>query len=127
LPGERINEAKKVLAFEITKIVHGEEEAAKAQQAAEALFGRGGDSESIPTTEININQLEQGINILDTLVMTGLAPSKGEARRLVVQGGITVNERKIEAIDYAITEKDSEDNKIIIKKGKKTYHRLKIQ
>lgn len=126
LPGNEINEAKKVLAFEITKIIHGEEEAAKAQKAAEALFGGGGDSESIPTTEISIEQLAEGINILDALVMTDLAPSKGEARRLVAQGGIAVNNEKIDAIDFAITEKDLDDGKIIIKKGKKTYHRLKI-
>lgn len=127
LPGERINEAKKTLAFEMTKIIHGEEESVKAQHAAEALFGGGGDSESIPTTDISKEQLSQGINILDALVMTGLAPSKAEARRLVTQGGITVNEQKVEAIDLAIMDKDFEDGKVIIKKGKKSYHRLKIQ
>lgn len=126
LPGEKINEAKKVLAFEITKIIHGEEEALKAQQAAEALFGGGGDLGSIPTTEISIEQLAGGINILDALVMTELAPSKGEARRLVTQGGIAVNNEKIEAIDFAITDKNLEDGSIIIKKGKKTYHRIKL-
>lgn len=127
LPGNQINEAKKILAFEMTKIIHGEEEAAKAQQAAEALFGSGGDSESIPTTEVTPEQLAEGINILDALVLTELAPSKGEARRLVAQGGITVNNQKIDAIDYVITDKDLEDGKIIIKKGKKSYHRLKLQ
>jgi tyrosyl-tRNA synthetase len=127
LPGERINEAKKVLAFEMTKIIHGEEEAEKAQHAAEALFGGGGDSESIPTTDISLEQLAQGLNILDALVMTGLAPSKGEARRLVTQGGIAVNEQKVEAIDYALTSKEFVDGKVIIKKGKKSYHRLKMQ
>lgn len=126
LPGEKINEAKKVLAFEITKIIHGEEEAQKAQQAAEALFGGGGDLGSIPTTEVSLEQLSEGINILDALVITELAPSKGEARRLVAQGGIAINNEKIEAIDFVITEKNFEDGKTIIKKGKKTYHRLKI-
>lgn len=126
LPGEKINEAKRSLAFEITKIVHGEEEAAKAQKAAEALFGGGGDSESIPTTEITKEQLADGINILDALIMTGLCPSKGEARRLVTQGGIAINNEKIEAIDFVITQKNFEDGKTIIKKGKKTYHRLKV-
>lgn len=127
LPGEKINEAKKVLAFEMTKIIHGDEEATKAQHAAETLFAGGGDSESIPTTDIRPEQLVKGINILDALVMTGLAPSKGEARRLVTQGGITMNDLKIEAIERNITEKDFEDGKAIIKKGKKSYHRLKIQ
>ncbi|HYE11826.1 MAG TPA: tyrosine--tRNA ligase, partial [Patescibacteria group bacterium] len=75
LPGEKINEAKKALAFEMTKIIHGEEEAVKAQKAAEALFGGRGDSESIPTTEISLEQLTEGLNILDALVLTGLAPS----------------------------------------------------
>ncbi len=126
LPGEKINEAKKTLALEMTKIIHGEEEAIKAQQAAEALFGGGGDSESIPTTEISLEQLASGINILDALVMTDLCPSKGEARRLVAQGGITINNEKIEVIDFVITQKDFEDGKAIIKKGKKTYHRLKV-
>lgn len=126
LPGEKINEAKKTLALEMTKIIHGEEEAVKAQQAAEALFGGGGDSESIPTTEVSIEQLAGGINILDAMVMTGLSPSKSEARRLVASGGITINNEKIEAIDFVITQKDFEEGKAIIKKGKKTYHRLRV-
>lgn len=126
LPGEKINDAKKVLAFEITKIIHGEAEAQKAQQAAEALFGGGGDLGSIPTTEISMEQLAEGINILDALVMTELAPSKGEARRLVTQGGITVNNEKVEALDFMITEKNIEDGSVIVKKGKKTYHRMKL-
>lgn len=126
LPGEKINEAKKTLALEMTKIIHGEEAALKAQQAAEALFGGGGDSESIPTTEISLEQLTGGINILDALVMTGLSPSKSEARRLVASGGVTINNNKIEALDFVITQKDFEEGKTLIKKGKKTYHRLRI-
>ncbi len=126
LPGEQINEAKKVLAFEITKIVHGEEEAQKAQAATEALFGGSGDSESIPTTELAKEQVAEGLNIIDALVLTGLAPSKGEARRLITQGGVNVNNQKVEGIEQTITEKDFEDGKLIIKKGKKTYHRLRI-
>lgn len=124
LPGEKINEAKRTLAFEVTKIVHGEEEAVKAQKAAEALFGGGGDSESIPTTDIPKEQLDAGINIIDLLVMTGLAPSKAEARRLVTQGGVYVEDGKVEAIDLTISTKDLKDGKLIIKKGKKTYHRI---
>lgn len=127
LPGEKINEAKRTLAFEVTKIVHGEEEAVKAQKAAEALFGGGGDSESIPTTEIPKEQLDTGINIIDLLVMTGLAPSKAEARRLVTQGGVYVEDGKVEAIDLTISTKDLKDGKLIIKKGKKTYHRIKVK
>ena len=127
LPGEKINEAKKALAFEVTKIVHGEEEAAKAQKATDALFGGGGDSESIPTTEVSKEQLGKGINIIDLLVMTGLAPSKGEARRLITQGGVLVEDAKVESIDHTVGTADLKDGKLIIKKGKKTYHRIKIE
>ncbi len=126
LPGEKINEAKKVLAFEITKIVHGEEEALKSQQATEALFGGGGDSEAIPTTEITKEQAAFGINIIDMLVLTALAPSKAEARRLITQGGVVVNDQKVTALDLVISDKDFADSKLIIKKGKKTYHRVRI-
>jgi tyrosyl-tRNA synthetase len=127
LPGEKINEAKKALAFEVTKIVHGEEEAMKAQNATEALFGGGGDSEAIPTTEMPKEQLDKGINIIDLLVMTGLAPSKGEARRLIAQGGVFVEDAKVEAIDFTVSTADLKDGKLIIKKGKKTYHRIRIE
>jgi tyrosyl-tRNA synthetase len=126
LPGEKINEAKKVLAFEITKIVHGEEEALKAQQATEALFGGGGDSEAIPTTEITKEQAVAGINIVDMLVLTGLVPSKAEARRLITQGGVAVDNNKIQGIDVILSDNDFEDGKLVIKKGKKTYHRVRI-
>jgi tyrosyl-tRNA synthetase len=126
LPGERINEAKKVLAFELTKMVHGDEEAEKAQKTAESLFGGSGDSEHIPTTEVPKEQLDKGINIIDLLVMTGLAPSKGEGRRLITQGGVLVEDTKVESIDLVIGTADLKDGKLIIKKGKKTYHRIKI-
>jgi tyrosyl-tRNA synthetase len=127
LPGEKINEAKRTLAFEITKIVHGEEEAAKAQKATEALFGGGGDSESMPTTEVTKEQLENGINIIDLLVMTGLAPSKGEARRLITQGGVLIEDSKVDSIELVVGAADLKDGKLIIKKGKKTYHRIKVK
>ncbi|MEA4849644.1 MAG: tyrosine--tRNA ligase [Clostridiaceae bacterium] len=126
LPGERINEAKKVLAFELTKMVHGDEEAEKAQKTAESLFGGSGDSEHIPTTEVPKEQLDKGINIIELLVMTGLAPSKGEGRRLITQGGVLVEDTKVESIDLVIGTADLKDGKLIIKKGKKTYHRIKI-
>ena len=127
LPGEKINEAKKILAFEITRLVHGEEEAVKAQDATEALFGGVGDSESIPTTELSRKQLDNGINIIELLVMTGLAPSKGEGRRLVNQGGISIEDFKVESIDHSVCTADFTEGKLIIKKGKKTYHRVKIE
>lgn len=115
--GEKINEAKKVLAFEITKIVHGEEEAIKAQSAAEALFGGVGDIESMPSTKIDTLP----ISITDLLVQTKLAPSKGQARILIEQGGITVNDEKITDTNYMINDID---DYIVIKKGKKTFHKV---
>ncbi|HOR85087.1 MAG TPA: tyrosine--tRNA ligase [Bacillota bacterium] len=126
LPGEKINEAKKVLAFEITRMVHGEEEAVSARNATEALFGGGGDSESVPTTEVSKEQLNKGINIVDLLIMTGLAPSKGEGRRLIAQGGLTVEDAKVESIEHTVFSSDFIDGRLMLKKGKKTYHRVKI-
>lgn len=117
--GEKINEAKKVLAYEITKIVHGEEEALKAQQAAEALFGNGGNLDSMPTTKID----NLPISILDLLVATKLAPSKGQARILVEQGGISIDDVKITDANYVI---DKINDHIVIKKGKKTFHKVEI-
>lgn len=126
LKDQQINEAKKVLAFEVTKLIHGEEEALKAQSAAEALFGNGASSENMPTTEISIGEIADGINILDLLIKTKLIPSKGEGRRLVEQGGVSVNEVKVLKIDLLVKEEDFKKDEIIIKKGKKVYHKVKI-
>ena len=127
LPGEQLNEAKKVLAFELTKIIHGEEEASKARDAAEALFGGGGDSESVPTTFMKEADLVAGIGILDLLMLTKLTPSKGEGRRLVQQGGVHINGEKTEDFNRVLGMADLQDGKILIKKGKKAYHRIKIE
>ncbi|MBE7030726.1 MAG: tyrosine--tRNA ligase [Ruminococcaceae bacterium] len=116
-----INEAKKVLAYEVTSMVHGVEEANKAKEAAEAVFGGGVSSENMPSSEI---ALDGEINILDLLVTTALAPSKGEGRRLVQQGGISVNGEKVTDIGYMVSEKDFVDGELIIKKGKKVFHRV---
>lgn len=126
LKDQQINEAKKVLAFEVTKLIHGEEEAIKAQSAAEALFGKGVSSENMPTTEISIGEIGSGINVIDVLLKAKLIPSKGEGRRLVEQGGVSINDVKIEKIDHLVKEEDFNDDEIIIKKGKKVYHRVKI-
>jgi len=126
LKDEQINEAKKVLAFEVTKLIHGEEEALKAQSAAEALFGKGVSSENMPTTDITIEEIGDGINVIDVLMKAKLIPSKGEGRRLIEQGGISINEVKIEKIDHVVTKEDFKNDEIIIKKGKKVYHRVKI-
>lgn len=117
---ERINEAKKVLAYEITKIVHGEEKARAAQEAAEALFGKGGNLADMPSTQIS----SLPIGITDLLVLTKIAPSKGQARTLIEQGGISINDEKITDINYQI---NTIDDYIILKKGKKTYHKVEYR
>ena len=117
--GEKINEAKKILAYEITKIVHGEEEAQNAQSAAEALFGGSGNLDSMPTTKVE----NLPISITDLLVLTKLAPSKGQARILIEQGGITINDEKITDTNYMINEIE---DYIVIKKGKKTFHKVEV-
>ncbi|MCQ1528988.1 tyrosine--tRNA ligase [Lutispora saccharofermentans] len=127
LPGNKINEAKKVLAFEVTKLVHGEEEAKKAGDAAEALFGGGGNLDMVPTTEISKDQLGAGMNIIDMLVFTGLAPSKGEGRRLINQGGLLLNDEKVDSIEFTITPDDFKEAALMLKKGKKTYHRVVVK
>ncbi|RDU22955.1 tyrosine--tRNA ligase [Anaerosacchariphilus polymeriproducens] len=126
LEGAEINQAKEVLAYEITKIVHGEEEAAKAQEAARTLFAKGGHSDDIPTTFYEKVDLEEGKDILTLLVDTKLAPSRSEARRLVQQGGVSVNEEKITDITkvFYLNNMNS-DGVLLIKKGKKGYHQIK--
>ncbi len=127
LPGNKINEAKKVLAFEVTKLVHGEEEAKKAGDATEALFGGGGNLDMVPATEISKEQLGAGMNIIDMLVFTGLAPSKGEGRRLINQGGLLLNDEKVDSIELTITLDDFKEAALMLKKGKKTYHRVVVK
>ena len=119
-----INKAKKVLAYEVTKLVHGEEEANKVKAAAEAVFGGGTNSADMPTTEITKAELADGMTILDVLVKASLASSKGEARRLVQQGGVSLNGEKVTDIAFAITEAAFIDGEATIKKGKKVFHRI---
>ena len=120
--GEAINEAKKVAAYEITKLIHGKEAAKQAEEAAQNLFSGAGISDNMPTTK-----LEQAtISLLDAMVKAGLAPSKGQAKILITQGGITLNDVKIEDITYMLSEKDFVNGSAILKKGKKTYHKLEI-
>lgn len=117
---ERINEAKKILAFEITKLVHGEEEAKKAEEAANALFNGSGNLENMPSTKID----NTNISILDALILSGLAPSKGQARTLINQGGISLNDSKITDVNYMISDSDFTEGYAILKKGKKFFHKL---
>ena len=122
--GSQLNRAKEILAYELTALVHGEEEAKKAEDAAKALFGAGGDSANMPTTVLADADFENGgINILSLLVATGLCPSRGEARRLVQQGGIVVDEKKVESIDESIPQEKFTGDGIIIRKGKKVFHK----
>jgi tyrosyl-tRNA synthetase len=126
LQGSELNEIKKLLAFEITKNVHGEEEAKKAAEGAKAAFGGGDNLDLMPTTTVSNARLKEGISILDILCETGLTSSKGEARRLIAQGGIRVNEQKIDDEKYVLKTEQITDKGIILKSGKKKVHRLNI-
>lgn len=126
LKDSQINEAKRVLAFEVTRLVHGDEEAIKAQKAAEALFGGKRDSEDIPGIEISADELKQGIKLVDLLTRTGLNSSKSEARRAIQQGGVYVNEEKITDIETLISDKDLVDGQILLQRGKKNFSSIKV-
>ena len=119
LKDEQINEAKKIAAFEITKLIHGEEEALKAEESAKALFEGQGSLENMPTSKVPTN-----ISILDAIINAGIAPSKGQARTLINQGGISLNDEKITDVNYVLSAKDFKDGYAILKKGKKIYHKL---
>ena len=122
--GSQLNEAKEILAYELTKLVHGEEEAEKAKAASRALFAGNGDTEHMPTTELTNDDFGGGaIDVLTLLVKCGLAASKGEARRLVQQGGVTVNDAKVDAIETTFGCEQFTGEGVIIKKGKKVFHR----
>ena len=120
LKDQEINEAKKIAAYEITKLIHGEEEAKKAEEAAAALFGNGGNLDNMPTTKLE----SIDISILDAMVLTNLAPSKGQAKTLIAQGGISLNDEKITDIGYRLSENDFKEGYAILKKGKKIFHKL---
>jgi tyrosyl-tRNA synthetase len=124
--GSELNKAKERLAFEVTRLVHGEEEAGKAREATRALFGQGGDSENMPSTVITQDDLADGsITILDLLVKSGLTASKSDARRLIEQGGILVNDFKIASASADFGAGDFE-KMFIIKKGKKVFHKITL-
>ncbi|MBR2453353.1 MAG: tyrosine--tRNA ligase [Clostridia bacterium] len=121
LEGQELNRVKERLAFEVTKMVHGEDEANKADQAAKAVFGAGADDSNMPTYDMEAADAENGINILDLMVKSGLAPSKGEGRRLVQQGGVSIDGNKIMDVNYIVEKSIFNDGKIVIKKGKKVF------
>ena len=117
-----INEAKTVLAFEVTKLVHGEEQALQAKQAAQALFGGGGDLENVPTASVEASVIGQ--KLIDVLVAAAILPSKSEGRRLVAQGGLTIGETKVTDVDLLLSSAHFQDGSVLIRRGKKQYHRL---
>ncbi len=119
----KLNEAKEILAYELTKMVHGEEEAEKARAAAKALFVGGGDDANMPTTEISADKLVDGkIGILNLMVACGLAPSNKQARQLVEQGGVLVNDEKVPNAQFVVTEEMLKTG-VKIRKGKKIFHK----
>ncbi len=123
--GSELNKAKEILAFEVTKMVHSEDEAQKCLDAAKAVFGAGSVSDDMPTTEItDADFVDENISIIDLLVKSALCPSKGEARRLVTQGGVSVNDNKVDANSLNLSKEDFTEGFIIIKKGKKVFHKI---
>ena len=125
--GSQLNTAKEILAYELTALVHGEEEARKAQDAAKALFVGGGDMSNVPTTTLTADDLTEGvIGVLDLMMKCKLAPSKKEARRLVEQGGVEVNGEKVAAATVSFTADDLAGDGLMIKKGKKVFHRAQM-
>ena len=125
--GSELNKVKEILAYSLTEMVHGEEEAKKAADSAKNIFAAGGVSENMPTTEISDVDFTNGeIFVSDLLVLAKLAPSKGEAKRLIQQGGVLVNDVKVERFDAKAAKADFADG-LIIKKGKKTFHRVVIK
>ncbi|MBO5291064.1 MAG: tyrosine--tRNA ligase [Clostridia bacterium] len=123
--GSQLNKAKEILAYELTALVHGEEEASKAQEAAKSIFAGAGNSENMPSTNLEDGDLTaDGINVIDAMSKAGLVPSRGEARRLIQQGGVSVDDVKVTDPNYIIPLSDFEKGYIIIKKGKKVFHKL---
>ncbi len=124
LTAAEINKAKEVLAYEVTKNVHSKEAADEALAAARALFGGGQLSGSVPTTELTQETIGEGMNIIDLLEACGLIPTRSEGRRLVTQGGITLDGNKISDLGHTIKKEDFNENKILIQKGKKIFHNV---
>jgi tyrosyl-tRNA synthetase len=124
---ERINDAKKTLAYEVTKLVHGEEEAAKARAAAEALFGAGGDDADMPATHLTRAQLEAAGRVAEVMLACGLTASNGEGMRLIREGAVFVDDRKVTDAGERIDLAGINGNSFVIKKGKKTYHRVVVE
>jgi len=126
LEGSEINKAKEILAFEVTKLIHSEEDAINSQNAAKALFSGGADSENIPTSNITKEELGEGITVIDLMVKAKLIKSKSEGRRLIEQLGVSINDIIVSDVGALVSEIDFAEGKLMIKKGKKVYHRVKL-
>jgi tyrosyl-tRNA synthetase len=126
LKDSAINEAKEVLAFEVTKLVHGEEEAAKAQEASRALFAGGGNLDDVPTSDIDRDRLKDGIGIVELIKEIGLVSSNSEGFRTIEQGGLSIGDEKVTDAKLIIKEENFADGSLMIRKGKKTYHRVQL-
>ncbi|MBU5473183.1 tyrosine--tRNA ligase [Roseburia sp. MSJ-14] len=125
--GSELNKAKEILAYELTKMIHGEDEANKAQEGARALFGGGANTDNMPTTEITDSDFtDGGIAVLDLLLKCKLISSKGEGKRLIQQGGISVDDQKITDMFHNVTKDAFEKGHVIIKKGKKVFHKVTL-
>ncbi|MBQ2889368.1 MAG: tyrosine--tRNA ligase [Clostridia bacterium] len=126
LEGSALNKVKELLAYEVTKLVHGEEEAKKAQQTATAIFSGMGDANNMPSAQITKDEISDGIGVLDLLAKVEFIPSKGEGRRLIQQGGLSIDNEKVTAIGTVITADSFKDGKIIVKKGKKSFLKIEL-
>ena len=127
LEGSEINRAKEILAFELTKMIHGEEEANKAQEGARALFSTGANTDNMPTTVLTDDDFtDDGISILDLMLKSKLIPSKGEGKRLIQQGGVSVDDVKITDMFHKVTKDAFDKGQVIIKKGKKVFHKVTL-
>lgn len=121
---EDIRNAKKIMAFEVTKLVHGEEEALKVQQASEEIFSNKGNSQNTDTIELSKDVLNNNSNVIDVLMLSGIFESKSETKRLIEQNGVSINGEKVKSIDMIITEDMLEDNALLIQKGKKKFIKM---
>ena len=126
LEGSQLNKVKEILAYEVTKLVHGEAEAQKATETAAAIFSGAGDAANMPSAQISADEIGDGIAVLDLLANVKFIPSKGEGRRLIQQGGLSIDNEKVTGIDLVITKDSFKDGKIIVKKGKKSFLKIEL-
>ncbi len=125
--GSQLNKAKEILAYELTKLVHGEDEANKADEAAKALFGGGSNTDNMPTTALSEADFTDGaVSLIDVLIKTGIIKSRGEGRRLIEQGGVSVDDVKAKSFADVISLADFEKGYVIVKKGKKIFHKITV-